>query len=155
MSRWIRFAICHLASGPGPVLRLGGGRAVTARVAAFAGLVAWGWHGGQDGADCLARAGGRVGAGGAVLEVAQEVQRVGEFGQALLDPGEVLAYPPGDVLAWRLAAVADGQDAADVGEGQAGGLSVADECEPGEGLGWVVPVANRGRGGGGSRPASS
>jgi hypothetical protein len=100
-------------------------------------------HRGQYAADLVARAGGRVGASGAVLEVAQDVLRLGEFGQALPDLGEVLVNQAGDVLAWRLTAVADGQDAADLRKGEVGGLGVADEREPGQGLGWVVPVSGR------------
>jgi hypothetical protein len=48
----------------------------------------------------------------------QDVLRLGEFGQALPDLGEVVVNQAGDVLAWRLAAVADGQDTADVREGE-------------------------------------
>ena len=54
---------------------------------------------GQDAADLFAGAGGRVGGGGAVLEIAEDVLRLGEFGQALLDMREMLVSI-GRLLAW-------------------------------------------------------
>lgn len=55
---------------------------------------------------------------------------LGEFGQAVVEFGGVPVDEVGDVPAARLAAVADAQHVADLGEGGPGGLGVADEREP-------------------------
>jgi hypothetical protein len=78
---------------------------------------------------------------GAPGEVAQGGAGLAEFDQTQLNLGEVLFDQPGDVAAGCLAAVAQGQDAADLGKGEPGSLGVADEAEPRRSLGRVVAVA--------------
>jgi hypothetical protein len=62
------------------------------------------------------------------------------------DLGQVLVDQVGDVQAGGLSRVADGQHAADFGEGQTGRLGIADECEPRCRPGRVVAVALAGAG---------
>jgi hypothetical protein len=94
---------------------------------------------GEDAAHLVLRAAGRIGGGGTLSQVAESVASLGELGEALLDLGQVLVDQVGDVLAGCLAAVSDRQDAADLGEGESGGL------------GRVVPIAD---GGAVPRPAA-
>jgi hypothetical protein len=65
----------------------------------------------------------------------------GQLGQAAFDVGQVLLDQRGDVLAWGLAAVAQGEDGADLREGEAGALGVVDEGESGAGVRGLVAVA--------------
>jgi hypothetical protein len=110
---------------------------------------------GEDGADGAVIAVGRVGGGGPMLEVREGGAGLGQLGDACLDLAEVLVDEVGDVPAWRLAGVADGQDAADLGEGESGRLGVADEGEPRQRIGRIVAVARVGARRGGSSPACS
>jgi hypothetical protein len=108
----------------------------------------------EDGADA-AGAGVRVGGLGCCQQVVQRGLGLGQFGHAPLGFGQVLVQQGGDVGAWRAAVVSDGEDAADLGEGEAGGLGGADEGEAGGGVVRVVAVAGRGARRPGSRPACS
>ena len=73
-----------------------------------------------------------------MFQVTESVAGLGELGEAVLDLGEVVVDQAGDMLAGWVAGVADGQDAADLGEGKAGGLGVTDERYPGDDLVGVV-----------------
>ena len=66
-----------------------------------------------------------------------------EFGHAPIDVVQVLVDEAGDVGAGGVAVVAQGEDRADLGEGEAGALSVADERESGGGVAGVVAVPTR------------
>jgi len=79
-------------------------------------------------------------AGRQPLEIYQHVVGAGELGDAPLDLGQVLADQGGHVLARRVPGIADGQDAADLGQGEPGHLSIRDERQPVEGGGRVVAV---------------
>lgn len=95
----------------------------------------------EDAADVAALAVGRIGGGGPAGQAAQRGAGGGEFGDAAFDLAKVGVDERGDVLAWRAAAIADGEDVADFGQGQPGGLGVTDETEPGAGLGRIIPLA--------------
>jgi hypothetical protein len=67
-----------------------------------------------------------------------------EFGDALVDLGSPLCDELADVLAGRLAAIADVEDLADLAQGEPGALGVFDERHPFHGSGRVVTVAGAG-----------
>ena len=66
-----------------------------------------------------------------------------ELGDLLLDLGEARVEEIAHVLAGSSAAVADVEDLADLGEGEARGLAAVDEVDPGGRLGRVVAVSGR------------
>src|SRR5215471_14501011 len=80
--------------------------------------------GGKDAADFRFAAVRRVGGRGPALQVLERVPGPGEFGNAPFHPGQMLVDQGADVLARGLPRVADGQHAADVGEGEPGRLGV-------------------------------
>src|SRR5215471_18567873 len=96
--------------------------------------------GGEDGADLRFCAVVGVDSGGPPLEIYQDVVGAGELGNAPLDLGQVLADQGGHVPARRVPGIADGQDAADLGQGEPGHLSIRNEHQPVEGAGRVVAV---------------
>src|SRR5690606_21952387 len=75
-----------------------------------------------------------------------------ELAQALGDLVEAVVDEVGDVLAGGQAAVTDVEDFADLGEGESGGLGLADEGHAGDGAGGVVAVASSGACGFGWHP---
>ena len=86
---------------------------------------------------------GRVLRRGPPGERSQLVTGAGQLRQAGLDLAEAPGDQGGDVDAWRLAAVADAQDLADVLLGEPGGLGVPDEREALQDGRVVVPVPGR------------
>jgi len=94
----------------------------------------------EDAADFRFGAVRRVSGGGPVLKLDEHVTGPGEFRDALLDLGQVLADQGADMLARCLSRVADGQDATDVGKREPGRLRVPDERQPVDGAKRVVPV---------------
>ena len=85
---------------------------------------------GEDRADAGVAAAGGIGGDGTLPELAQAGTGVSELGDPLPDVIQVPVDQLGDVPARGLASVVEGQDAADLGEGEPGGLGVADEREP-------------------------
>src|SRR5690606_1196048 len=87
----------------------------------------------------------RVGVGlrGVVPELGDGVSERCELGDLLLDLGEARVEEVAHVLAGSSAAVADFEDLADLGEGEARGLAAVDEVDPGGRLGRVVAVSGR------------
>src|SRR5690625_3862073 len=87
----------------------------------------------------------RVGVGlrGVVPELGDGVSERCELGDLLLDLGEARVEEIAHVLAGRMAAVADVEDLADLGEGEARGLAAVDEVDPSDRLGRVVAVSGR------------
>src|SRR5699024_7779383 len=85
----------------------------------------------------------RVGVGlrGVVPELGDGVSQRCELGDLLLDLGEARVEEVAHVLAGSSAAVADFEDLADLGEGEARGLAAVDEVDPGGRLGRVVAVS--------------
>jgi hypothetical protein len=75
-----------------------------------------------------------------------------ELGDAPLDLGQVLADQGGHVAARRVPGITDGQDAADLGQGEPGRLSVRDKRQPVEGARRVVAVTRGRAGRGGHEP---
>lgn len=101
----------------------------------------------DDAADVVGVAAGLwIGLGGALSEVAYCRAGVAEFGDAPVGFGEVLVDELGDVAAGCFAAVAEGEDAADLGGCEAGVLRVTDEGETCLGGGRVVAVTAGGSG---------
>ena len=80
---------------------------------------------------------------GEPVELAAELL---ELGDARVNLGGAALEQGGHVLTWRLAAVPEGDDLADLTEGEADGLGGADEREPPEGGVVVVAVARAGPG---------
>src|SRR5215472_16583511 len=76
--------------------------------------------GGKDGADFRLGAVRRAGGRGPALQVLERVPGSGEFGNAPFHLGQMLVDQDTDVLARRLARVAEGQHAADVGQSEPG-----------------------------------
>lgn len=97
----------------------------------------------ENAADVALGAGSGVGSGGGAGQLAQHGAGRRQFGDPVLDVGEVSAEEFGDVSAGRVAAVADGQDVADLGEAEASRLGGADEADAGPGVVRVVAVAAR------------
>lgn len=83
----------------------------------------------------------RVRVCGVLSEVRDSVAQHGELRDLLLDLSEAHVKQVAHVLAGRLAAVADVEDLADLGEGQPGGLAPVDEPDPTHGILGVVPIA--------------
>lgn len=63
---------------------------------------------------------------------------LGESGQPSFDVGQVRVDQLGEVSARGGAGIPDGQDPADVGQGETGGLGVTDELQAGDRLGLLV-----------------
>jgi hypothetical protein len=87
---------------------------------------------------------GRVGRGGAGVQVAQRGARVLKLVDPLLDLVQVCLEQGGDVAAGRLPAVAHFEHVVDFGQRQARGLGGADEPQARDGFGGVVTVTARG-----------
>lgn len=92
---------------------------------------------------------------GVLSEVRDSVAQHGELRDLLLDLSEAHVKQVAHVLAGRMAAVADVEDLADLGEGEARGLAAVDEVDPSDRLGRVVAVSGRRALGRGRRPCSS
>ena len=71
---------------------------------------------------------------GVVPEVGDGAVQGGELGDLLLDLGQARVEEVSHVLAGRVAAVADVEDLADLGEGEACGLATVNEVDPGDGI---------------------
>lgn len=67
--------------------------------------------------------------GGAVRKCLEGLAGGVEFVQAPIDVVEALVDERGDMVAERLAVVADGKDLADLGQGEAAGLGGVDEAK--------------------------
>lgn len=85
----------------------------------------------------------RVRVRGVLSEVRDSVAQHGELRDLLLDLSEAHVKQVAHVLAGRMAAVADVEDLADLGEGEARGLAAVDEVDPSDRLGRVVAVSGR------------
>ncbi|EID20497.1 hypothetical protein HMPREF1043_0026, partial [Streptococcus anginosus subsp. whileyi CCUG 39159] len=72
----------------------------------------------------------RVRVRGVLSEVRDSVAQHGELRDLLLDLSEAHVKQVAHVLAGRMAAVADVEDLADLGEGEARGLAAVDEVDP-------------------------
>ena len=95
----------------------------------------------EDGAVAIAV--GWVLVSGALGQVIEQGAGLGELADPLVDVGEVLVDEVGDVSADGLTGVGDRKHLSDLSEGQPGGLRVAYEAQPVQGVRVVVAVARR------------
>jgi hypothetical protein len=77
-----------------------------------------------------------------VTELSDGFSQRDELADLVFEVGEPGVEQVSDVLAGRLAPVADVEDLPDLGEGEPSGLSAVDEVDPGDGL-WVVVAVPR------------
>lgn len=83
----------------------------------------------------------RVELGEALAQFPQGPPGLLKFVQSLLHVGEAFVDEVGRVCARCLTLIADGNDLADLAQGEPGGLCMADERDACSGVGWVIAVA--------------